>query len=210
MLLNGNQKIYIVSNVTSSMIKKLKKTGLIELNEAYQKVLAWFFSFPTKEVGLNDLSQALKISKANANRIVARLEEKGFLKKEILGKIWRISCNKDHIYNYSRKTSYNLSMIYESGILGEVYKIIQNPKAIVLFGSYRKGDDNEKSDIDLAVEVLDNEELKITKLGVLPQLGYRTNVLVNLYIFSRNKIDINLFNNIANGIVLEGFLEVRP
>ena len=44
----------------------------------------------------------------------------------------------------------------------------------------------------------------------LEKLGFRTNVKVNLHIFSRNKIDLNLFANIANGIILSGFLEVLP
>ena len=55
-----------------------------------------------------------------------------------------------------------------------------------------------------------DEDVKIVELGVLPEFGYRKDVLVNLYIFSRNKADLNLFSNIANGIVLEGFLEARP
>ena len=62
------------------MIRKLKKTEA-ELNEAYQKVLIWFFSFPEKEMSLNDLSEALKISKTTANRVVKRLENEGFLSK---------------------------------------------------------------------------------------------------------------------------------
>jgi predicted nucleotidyltransferase len=87
---------------------------------------------------------------------------------------------------------------------------VPNSRAVVLFGSYRKGDDIETSDIDIAVEVIGDAEMKIMPLGAIPQLGYRKKVPVNIHIFSRNKIDINLFANIANGIVLEGFLEVRP
>ena len=79
-----------------------------------------------------------------------------------------------------------------------------------MFGSYRKGDDTDKSDIDLAIEIVGNEDIKIVQLGAIPQIGYRKNVPVNLHIFSRNKIDLNLFNNIVNGIVLEGFLEASP
>ena len=192
------------------MVKKLKGTKLMELNEAYQKVLLWFFSFPKEEMSLNDLSEQLKIAKTTANKIVTQLVDEGFLNKKVLGKIWRISCNQNHIYNYSKKISYNLSMVYESGILELIHGHIKNPKAIVLFGSYRKGDDNEESDIDLAVEILDNEDIKIVKIGEMPQFGYRKNVSVNMHIFSRNKVDLNLFANIANGIVLEGFLEVIP
>jgi len=194
----------------------IKKTSLdkkveeyIE-QEAYQKVLAWFFSYPAKEMSLNDLSEVLKISKTTANKVVNRLVKEGFLFKQVLGRIWRISCNISHPYNFSRKIAYNLIMIYESGIIGEMYKILENPKAIILFGSYRKGDDNEKSDIDIAIEVLDDNEVRIVELGVIQKFGYRNDVAVNLYIFSRNKIDLNLFANISNGIVLEGFLEVRP
>lgn len=189
---------------------RLKKKELVELTEAYQKVLFWFFSFPDKEMSLNDLSQELKISKTTANKVVLNLVDLEFLKLEILGRIWRISCNKYHIYNYSRKISYNLMMVYESGVLDEIHKIAQSVKSITLFGSYRKGDDNENSDIDLAVEINNNEEPKILELMKLKKFGYRENVKANLYIFSRNKIDLNLFANIANGIVLEGFLEVRP
>lgn len=188
---------------------KIKKTELIELNEAYQKVLIWFFSFPDLEIGLNDLSEELRISKTTAKKIVNQLIKEDFLKREILGRIWRISCNKDHIYNYSKKIAYNLTMVYESEIIEHIHKLIKNSKAIILFGSYRKGDDNDKSDIDIAVEVEDNKEQEILEIGIIPKFGHRKEVMVTLHKFSRNKVDLNLFSNIANGIVLEGFLEVR-
>jgi len=54
-----------------------------------------------------------------------------------------------------------------------------------------------------------DDELSIIRLGIIEKLGYRKNVPVNLHIFSRNKVDLNLFTNIANGIVLDGLLEVR-
>lgn len=99
---------------------------------------------------------------------------------------------------------------YINGVHDNIINLIKNPQSIILFGSYRKGDDNENSDIDIAVEVLNNKELQIIELGIIPEFGYRKNVHVNLHVFSRNKIDINLFSNIANGIVIEGFLEVKP
>ena len=99
---------------------------------------------------------------------------------------------------------------YYGGLRDHIFKIVGNAKSVVLFGSYRKGDDNDKSDVDIAVEVADDEELRIVELGVIPKFGFRNNVKINLHIFSRNKVDLNLFSNIANGIVLEGFLEVRP
>ena len=83
-------------------------------------------------------------------------------------------------------------------------------RLVILYGSYAKNKATEKSDVDIAVEIADGKEIRIVNLGVIPNLGYRKNVQINLHIFSRNKIDINLFSNIANGFVLEGFLEVQP
>lgn len=192
------------------MVKNLPKTKVLELNEAFNKVLIWFFSYPRTEIGLSDLAEALKISKATANRVVKDLEKEDFLTIKVIGKVWRITCNQKHFYNSSRKIGYNLEMIYSSPILSTISEIIRNYRAIILFGSYRKGDDTEESDIDIAVEVLGKKEMEIINLGILPEFGFRKNVPVNLHVFSKDKIDLNLFANIANGIVLDGFLEVKP
>lgn len=182
---------------------------LLEEQTAIMRVLSWFFAYPSRSLSLSELAKNIEISKTSANKIVNSLVNEGFLRKEVLGKIWRISCNQNHLFNTTIKIPYHLSLIYNSGIIPEVLKHVPNPRAIILFGSYRKGDDYEKSDVDIAVEILDKEELKIINLGILSELGYRKNVPVNLHIFSRKKIDLNLFSNIANGIIIQGFLEVK-
>ncbi len=185
-----------------------KKTDL-EINEAYRKIMYWFFAFPQREISLNDIVKLAKISKTTANKVISRMAKENFLKIQKLGKVWRISCNQQHEFNTERKIPYNLELVYESGIIEKILKDIQGVRCIVLFGSYRKGDDIESSDLDIAVETLDGEEMKIINLGVIQRLGYRQNIAVNIVKFSRKKIDNNLFANIANGIVLHGFLEVK-
>jgi len=193
-------------------MKKLNKIKMIELNESYNKVLQWFFSYPSLPISLSELARELSISKKTANVIVVGLIDENFLIKEEIGKTWRITCNMKHSYNFTRKISYNLllvyNLLYEEGLIKAIYEKVGNAKAIILFGSYRKGDDNEKSDLDIAVEVIGNQDLKIINLGNVSQLGYRNNVPVNLHVFSRSKIDVNLFSNIVNGIALAGFMEV--
>ena len=191
-------------------IKKEEKLQQVKKSEAIFKIIYWFFAFPEKEISLNDLAKNVGISKTNANKIATYLVKEDFLKKEILGKTWRISCNPAHKYNITLKIPFNLGQIYESRIIDKIMKKIPNAKSIILFGSCRKGDDTEKSDIDIAVEIVENTELEISKMGNLEQFGYRKNIPINLHIFSKNKIDLNLFSNIANGIVLSGFLETKP
>ena len=161
-------------------IKKIGKKTSYELNEAYQKVLIWFFSYPNREIGLSDLAEAVNISKKTANLVVTRLENEGFLKKEVIGRIWRISCNQTHAYNYSRKIAYNLRIVYESGLVEEVHKTIESPKSIILFGSYRKGDDTEKSDIDILVEFKGEKsllDLAGLKIELEELLGSKVDIL---------------------------------
>ena len=150
-------------------MNKLTKIQSLELNEPYNKVLQWFFSYPELPISLSELSKELSISKKTANMIVLRLIEEKFLFKEEIGRTWRIICNTKHLYNLTRKISYNLSLVYEllyeGGLMNQIYEKVGNAKSIILFGSYRKGDDNDKSDIDIAVEVIGNQDLKIINLG---------------------------------------------
>lgn len=191
------------------MAKKNKKIKGNRNNEAYQKMLHWFFAFPYKQVSLNELSKNLEISKVNANRIVARLIGDGFLNKKVIGKTWQLLCNTKHQFNQSEKIPYNLKLIYNSGVLNLINNKFPNAKAIILFGSYRWGSDDENSDIDIAVEILGKEKLKIEKLTRLKVIGFRKNVPVNIHLFSKKNIDINLYTNIINGILLEGLIEVN-
>ena len=194
-------------------MKKLRRIPPKKFDEAYEKVQTWFFSYPSKEVTLSKIAEELKISKTTANKIITRLKEEGFLMIKEVGKSWLISCNPHHIYNKTRKIVYNLSIIYDAYeilLRDIIHTYVSNPVSVILFGSYRKGDDNEKSDVDIAIEVLGDQKTKIIEIGKFDPFGLRKNVVINLHIFSRKNVDINLFSNITNGIVLDGFLEARP
>jgi len=79
-----------------------------------------------------------------------------------------------------------------------------NNPLIILFGSYSKGEDIEKSDIDLYIETTNNKKLRLNK--------FENTLNRKIHIFSFKSIDKvpnkDLSNNIINGIVLNGFLEV--
>ena len=85
----------------------------------------------------------------------------------------------------------------------------KNPKAIVLFGSFRKGEDLSNSDIDIAIETSEANEYKIIGLRELIEFEQIIGRKIQIHLFSRENVDIGVFNNIANGILLWGFLEVK-
>ena len=187
----------------------LKNVNVDQLERTLDKCLVWFYAYPRTKIGLTNLARSINSSKTATKKVVESLVQIQFLHRDVIGKAWLLSANQKHSYFITKKIPYNLSIIYESGILDVLYKAVPSPRAIILFGSYRWGTDVEESDIDLAVEVIDNHDLQVVRLGVIEQLGYRKDVPVNVHIFSRNKVDLNLFANIANGIILDGFLEVR-
>ena len=189
---------------------KLKSAPIGKLERVNEKILAWFYANPNARIGLNELSKCLMASKSSTKQMIEILINQNFLKRDMIGRAWILSVNQENPHFRIKKISYNLDKIYESKVVDAIYGSFPNSKSIILFGSYRKGDDNEKSDVDIAVEVLDNKNLEIKTMGFIPELGYRKNVPVNIHIFSRNKIDLNLFANIVNGIVLSGFLEAKP
>ena len=173
-----------------------------QAREAYEKIMHFFFAFSKEEFSLNEIAKRLGIAKASANRIIIKLEKEGFLQKKIVGKLWQIQANQSHKYFTTKKIPYNLQLVYESDIRDWITKNIKETKAIILFGSYRKGDDLSTSDLDIAVEIENEQEQEIYEVKI-EEMGYRRGIEMHIHCFSRKKIDKNLFANIANGIILE-------
>jgi predicted nucleotidyltransferase len=176
---------------------------------ARQKVLQVLFQFPEKEFSLSDLAKEANVAKANIGRILDELYSIEFIEITKLSKIWRIKANQGSWQFVRGKIVYNLDFIYNSGLVEFLNEHFNNPKAIVLFGSFRKGEDISGSDIDIAIESDDFTGYDIASLKELVPFENETGRKIQLHLFNRKEIDINVFNNIANGIVLLGFLVVN-
>lgn len=187
----------------------LKKVQLFEKLNARSMILAILFRYPYQEFTLSELAKYGKTAKSTASDIVSGLEKDGLAKVVDLGIIWRIQANRESFSFIKEKILYNLGVIYKSGIV-EYIAQVYHPKAIILFGSFRKGEDAPGSDVDIAVEISEDSDLNVVRVDDFKYLESQIDRKINLYFFNRNKIDLNLFNNIANGMVLSGFLEVHP
>ncbi len=175
---------------------------------AKKKVIEVLFKYPEKEFSLSDLAREAGVAKANIGGILNEFQEAGLITIEKLSKIWRIKANSQNWLFMRSKIVYNLGFIYKSGLVEFLVDYFKNPKSIVLFGSFRKGEDISNSDIDIAIES-DEPEFKTIGLRELSEFEKIIGRRIQLHLFNRKNIDINLFNNIANGIVLWGFLEVK-
>src|SRR3989344_6186344 len=100
----------------------LKNVNVDELERTLDKCLVWFYAYPRTKTGLTDLARFIKSSKTATKQVVESLVQVQFLNKDIIGKAWLLSSNQKHSYFVTKKIPYNISTIYESGILDAVYK----------------------------------------------------------------------------------------
>ena len=193
------------------MLKPIVRKKYLKLYEetAKNKIVEVLFKYPEKEFSLSDLAREAEVAKANIGNILNEFQEAGLITIEKLTKIWRIKANQTSWFFIRSKIVYNLSFVYKSGLVEFLIEQFKNPKSIVLFGSFRKGEDLSNSDIDIAVESNDIKDYKIIGLRELSDFEKIIGRKIQIHIFNRESIDDNLFNNIANGILLWGFLEVK-
>lgn len=189
---------------TRSMTKELRR--LSREVESRDRILRLMFQDPLQEFALSKVAESARTSKSTASRIIVRLHDEGLVKLIKSRLVWRISANIGNPNFKREKILYNLSLVFRSGVIDFLDGVFNRPKSIILFGSFSKGEDNLDSDIDIAIE---GEVSQIIKMKELEELEKEIGRSISIHLFRRDDVDINLFNSIANGIILSGFLEVK-
>jgi len=144
-----------------------KKYLELFVQSSKQRVLEVLFLEPEIEFSLSELAKKAKVAKTHIGKILKKLKQLELITIIELSKIWRIKANQSND-NYKKcKLIYNLNLIYQSGLIEFLNQQYNNPKAIILFGSFRNGEDYSKSDIDIAIETDDDKEYQIVRLMYL-------------------------------------------
>lgn len=165
------------------------------------KILQIFFEQPEKKFHLRELSRLTGLSIAGVIKIVKKLKADNLLisKKERAVEI--VEADLEGKFTYYKRAD-NLISLYDSGLVKKLEGFYEQPKSIVLFGSYAEGTDTSRSDIDIAV---------ITKIDKLPDINKFERKLkrkINILTVNLDKAKASFKNSLTNGIVLSGFLEV--
>lgn len=164
-----------------------------------------FFDEPLKAHYLKEICEKSSLSPTSVNIYLKQLLNLNLIIKsyEKKGKrnfpLYNSNYNSDNYKKYKRFI--NVLKLDTSGVIKYISDTIM-PQTIVLFGSYSKGEDVEGSDIDIYVQGIKKD----LKLSVYERnLKRKLQLLFNL---DFNKYSTELKNNIINGIVLNGYLEV--
>lgn len=165
------------------------------------KVMELFFKHPEKKFHLRELERLIGLSMPGIRKIASRLEEEGLLKSKKEKMVKNFYASRDEKF-IQAKLSYNLYSIFSSGLLKFLKEQYEEPEAIILFGSYSKGEDISESDIDLAVIT---SQHKSADMRTFEKTLCRK---IRVYEIKIGKAEKGFLNTLANGIVLHGYLKV--
>ncbi len=168
-----------------------------------ERILHYFFINPAAKLRVREIERKLNIPIPSIIRHCKELEEEGFLRVVAIGSTRFYTANRTSKKYILEKKLYNIRTLYECGLVDFIKMKFSNP-TIILFGSYSKGEDNEKSDVDLYIETPSKQEVSFKKFEKM--LSRKLHILKCKSIFEiKNK---NLSNNIINGIPLNGYIKV--
>jgi len=168
-----------------------------------ETIRAYFFMNPTAKVRLRHLERETNLPFPSVVRYAKELAEEDILKISLISGVKLYSADRTSKRFLLEKKMFNIRRLYDCDLIDYIIEEYNNP-AIVLFGSFSKGEDIEKSDIDIYIQTpqktiknLDKFEKKLQRKIQIFQSRKLTEI--------KNK---DLANNIVNGVVLNGFMEV--
>lgn len=170
-------------------------------------VLDYFINEHEREFHVRELAKLTKKSPSTISKYLKQLEKEHILVSENKFNHLFFKANSDNPFFKEKKLFYNLNALRNSGLI-ESLKDNYNPEAIILFGSFAKAENIDKSDIDILIITHSKKEVNLNI--------YEKKLKHKIQLFLHSPSDIEamkvknkkLLNNFVNGIKLEGYWEV--
>jgi predicted nucleotidyltransferase len=172
-------------------------------NNIKERIKYYFMQNPTQKLRVRQIERVVKVPLPSAIRYAKELEKEEILKSDRIADVTFYSAYRISQKYLLEKKLNNIKNLYDSGLI-EKLKDGYGNGAIVLFGSYSKGEDNENSDIDIYIEYPSEKVINLKEFEEKQQRKIQLFIHKNI----RETKNIELANNIINGIVLNGFVEV--
>lgn len=177
-----------------------KKASLLKRNSGY-RVLKVFLDSPTEQFGLREISRASELSPPSVISHLKLFEEDGLIRKyKKKGRPMYQALREDENFIFFKKLDI-LNDLHASGLIEFLWQKL-GPDAIILYGSYAKGESIESSDIDLFII----GKRKEVKLGEFER--FLNKEIHLMFSEGAKQIPQELKNNLINGIVLKGYFKV--
>jgi len=165
------------------------------------RVLGVFFSEPLKIHYIKEISRKITLAPTSVKKHLSHLSKQNLILKTKGERFFGFMANRDSGEFIFYKRMDNMIKIKESGLLDFLINSIY-PEAMVLFGSYFRGEDVETSDIDIFMLTKAKKALSVEKFE--PFLNRHVHIIMES---SLKDVRPELRTDISNGIVLYGYLK---
>lgn len=172
------------------------------------KIISLLVENPGREFHIREIAKIVKASPTTVSKIVKQLKYKGIVSTVMVSNHLMVKAKSESPMVKSLKKERNLRKLHDSGLIPCLEHNLNSPEAVILFGSYAKGEDIPSSDIDIFVVTPARKELD------LKAYEKKLKHPIQLFIHSRAEIERmksknkGLLNNLINGIVVSGYWEV--
>ena len=175
-----------------------------KLTKLQQEILRLLFIRAGSQLNQRQIANAIKVSQPAIMKAIPYLEKENIISinKDKESNRWAIELNKNNNLIKQLKRVDNLKQIYETGLVDFLEEKFAGG-IIILFGSYSRGEDLINSNIDIAIVGRKDKQLDLKEYEKI--LSREINI--NFY-NSFKEINKNLKENLCNGIVLIGGIEL--
>lgn len=166
------------------------------------KVLKVFLDSPLHGFQLREISRLAKIAPTSVKKYLEEFQKKDIIRKSIKKNytFYMYKANRENEeFIFLKKVSTLIELNY-SGLIEYLWENL-SPEAIILYGSYVRGEAIDDSDIDLFI-IGNEKKLELKKYEKL--IGKKIHLMFKKRFNLLNK---ELKNNLINGIILKGYLE---
>lgn len=168
------------------------------------KVIEKVISNPNKAYSVRSLSRELKISSASSKNALDYMKEKKLVTLKTIGRTYQYKADLNNYLCRHWKILFNLNEIDNSKVVEQFIKEFENIHSILLYGSYAKGTNDSKSDIDFLVIVQKKKKINLNFINTLKK---EANVSILTFEEWKDKARNNKIfyeNVIYDSIVLHG------
>jgi len=165
------------------------------------KVFEVFVEEPLRIHYIKEISRKINLAPTSVRKHLENLEKENILTRK-KGEIFAgFVANRNNNNFLFYKRTLNIIKIKESGLINYLISSLY-PKAIVLYGSYPKGEDVEDSDIDILIISKIKKNMHLEKFE--KKLKRKIHIITKEKLSKLNK---NLKLEIINGIIIYGYLK---
>lgn len=168
-----------------------------------RRIKEYFFTNPTEKLRVRQIERQIQVPLPSAIRYAKELEKEKILKKTVTAGVTFYSADRSSQQFLIEKKLFNIKLLYFCGIIDYLILNYDNP-VLISFGSFSKGEDIETSDVDLYIETPMKSKCNLEKFEKILQRKIQLFIYKNL----RDIKNKELANNIVNGVLLNGFIEV--